>query len=115
MTGSSIRSPCDIGIVTRPELWLLLKMEGEPVTKASWVWSGMVRPDWGQVILYGAKESGSDSMRAKMSWIDLSLEWIVPVPPPKVLSPCEAGPGSVGTSTGDPEGPCMARVPEACL
>ena len=49
MTGSSVRSPCDVGIVIQPRLQPLLRMGGEPAMRASWVWSGMVGPDWGRV------------------------------------------------------------------
>ena len=42
MTGSSVRSPCNIGLMIRLVLWLLLGMEEEPVTRASWVRLGLI-------------------------------------------------------------------------
>jgi len=42
MTGSSVRSPCYVGIRVRPGLRLLLRMGGEPALRANRVRSGMV-------------------------------------------------------------------------
>src|SRR6267142_677536 len=36
VTGSRVRSLCNVGIMIQPGFWLLLGMEGELVTRASW-------------------------------------------------------------------------------
>jgi len=42
VTESGIRHPCDVGIVIRPELWLLGNYGRESVVRASRIWSGKV-------------------------------------------------------------------------
>src|SRR5882672_8809456 len=78
VTGSSIRSPCNVGIMILP----LLGLDEAKVMRASQVWSGMVRHGWGRVrSSMRACGSGSNHMRAKMSGIDLALEQIVTLIP----------------------------------